>query len=480
MVAIDLCYHFGSVADLFHAEQSFGNVKDVCLKYPRHTPPQWILDQPYASPRRNRSPLREAFKLQNLELPVSLSTRAVCLLLKPVCLLRALYFDGGSLCRHTNAIYVVARQSVHQNLGSGIFAFFDFFFALRRPRTSISKTAVACHTPAVIESESVMLEHLSKRMIFSRPIALQDGQNGEITCARSSFPLSPTFIGSLCLPVDAGRNSIVAQLSTLPLPLSPSTTLPLSLYHPHYLSLLKTKRRYRYYSSSLSSLSIPPTSTSQRMAMPPLPPELIEVTIDTVAECCPESLLDCALVSHQWTPRSTYHVHRIFRTPRITTFSTLHAFSSIVTKHPRLGALASSLEVAPDPEFGSASTFIPIHYLSSRVLPNVRHLVLGETLRWGDYPLVYRKAIGGFFSAVVTLALSCHFNSVLDLFRAIRSFKNARDVRLVYPHQVPPRWMFDHTHLPRRHHASIREMSQLRNLELSVSGYSSCVAAITH
>ena len=216
-------------------------------------------------------------------------------------------------------------------------------------------------------------------------------------------------------------------------------------------------------------------------AMPPspLPLELIETIVDIVAECCPESLLDCVLVSHQWNPRSTYHVHRIFRTPTITAIGTLHAFTNVVTKYPRLAALAISLEVAPDPEFSSASTFIPFHHLSSRVLPNVRHLVLGETLRWSDYPLLYRKAIAGFFSSVIALDLSCHFNSVSDLFRTVRSFKNVKDVRLVYPYHVPPRWIVDQTRIPPRHGASIREMFQLCNLELSVSNYPPCVTTIT-
>ena len=210
--------------------------------------------------------------------------------------------------------------------------------------------------------------------------------------------------------------------------------------------------------------------------MHPLPVELIEdiIDVDFVAESCPESLPDCLLVSRRWVPRSTHHLSRIFRTPTITTVSELEAFTDIVKKHPPLALLATSLEVAPGPGLASAaSSFMPFHHLSNDVLPNVHHLILGENLRWGDHPLAYRKIMAGFFDGVTILDLSCHFSSVSDLFLAIRLFKNVKDVRLVYPHDVPPRWMFYGIHMstPRRNGAFFRETFKLQNLELSVSDH---------
>lgn len=203
--------------------------------------------------------------------------------------------------------------------------------------------------------------------------------------------------------------------------------------------------------------------------MPPLPSELTDEVIDRIAERSPEWLPSCALVSHTWKTRSIYHIRRIFRTPTVMTFDSLHAFMDIIRKHPRLAALATTLNVVPDPDSASTS-YVPFHHLSSRVLPNVRHLVLGETLRWDEYPLLYRKGtVACFFHGVTTLDISSCFGSVSDLVSTIRSFRNVRAVRLVYPHHTFPRWMFNKRRIPFRHGASRRETFKLHSLELSVS-----------
>ena len=216
-------------------------------------------------------------------------------------------------------------------------------------------------------------------------------------------------------------------------------------------------------------------------SMPPLPLELIEEIVDIVAECSPESLTDCALVSRSWTPRSKYHIDRIFRTPTVSTFNALHTFLAIVQKHPRLAALATSLVVVPVPALKSGSgSYVPFHHLASHVLPNVRHLVLEETLRWSDYPLLYREGTVGFsFCSVIALDISCHFNSIWDLFSVIQSFRNVQDVRLIYPHHTPPPWMVrEQIHPPQRKPFS-RRTFKLQNLELPVRNRSlSCTKCL--
>ncbi|PIL23431.1 hypothetical protein GSI_14742 [Ganoderma sinense ZZ0214-1] len=170
---------------------------------------------------------------------------------------------------------------------------------------------------------------------------------------------------------------------------------------------------------------------SELMWMLPLPVELVDAIIDIVAELFPEWLLSCALVSREWKPRSMHHLDRIFRAPIITTFDAPQAFMDIVKRHPRLAALATSLEVAPDLASNSAwASYIPFHHLSSRLLPNVRRLVLGKALRWADYPPFYRTVgTGAFlFTGVTTIDLSCHFDSVPDLFRALMILKPILDV----------------------------------------------------
>ena len=208
--------------------------------------------------------------------------------------------------------------------------------------------------------------------------------------------------------------------------------------------------------------------------MPPLPVELIEMIIDIVAQCSPESLISCALISRRWTPRSTHHVNRIFRKPVVSTFDEPQALLAIVRGHPHLASLATSLEVVPVAELNSMhASYVPFHHLASHVLPNARRLILGETLRWSDYPLLYNNGTVGFcFHSVVTLDISCHFNSIGDLFSAIQSFRNIQDVRLVYPRHIPPQWMFpDQMHnIPLSPKPFCRKTFKLQNLQLSVSG----------
>ncbi|KAM5534030.1 hypothetical protein V8D89_012350 [Ganoderma adspersum] len=90
----------------------------------------------------------------------------------------------------------------------------------------------------------------------------------------------------------------------------------------------------------------------------------------------------------------------------------------VVTKHPPLDALATTLAIALnlDANSTSASSYVPFHHLPSRVPPNVHHLVLGETLRWDEYPPLYRKGtIASLFRAVTTIGLSNRFSSAFDL-----------------------------------------------------------------
>ena len=179
--------------------------------------------------------------------------------------------------------------------------------------------------------------------------------------------------------------------------------------------------------------------------------------------------------SHGWTLRSIYHLSRIFRTPTTTTVDELHAFADIVKNHPRLAALATSLVVAPNPA-ASHSSYIPFRQLPSRVLPNVRHLVLGNTSRWADYPslpLVYCTITASkSFDGVIAMDLSCHFSSTSDIFRVVRSFKNVKDVRLIYPNRVPASWINRQPHIlpgPRGNTSPFK----LQSLGLSVSNSSS-------
>lgn len=191
-----------------------------------------------------------------------------------------------------------------------------------------------------------------------------------------------------------------------------------------------------------------------------------------VAKCHPESLVDCAIVARQWNPRSTYH---LYRAPKITTLGTLHAFSDTAEKHRHLASMAVSLSISPDLRLNSASgSYIPFHRLSSSVLPNVRRLALSKDLRWRDYPLIYHKSIAGFFNELSALELSCHFSSVSELFRFMRSFKNVQVIRLHYSGQdpYPPTWMLSPTAIPPlRHKDLLKNPVRLQNLELSVCNH---------
>lgn len=205
--------------------------------------------------------------------------------------------------------------------------------------------------------------------------------------------------------------------------------------------------------------------------MPQLPVDLIEDIIDIVAECYPQSLPDCAQVSSEWNPRSTYHLYRTYRTPTVTTFSALHAFRDVVKKYPRLAALATSLKVAPDLQHNSPyASYVPFHHLSSSVLSNIRCLVLGDTLRWNVYPPLYRHGTFALlFYSVTTLDISCHFGSISDLFRVVRSFRKVEKVRMVYPHHDPPQWMFsDQVDTPVKCSPILRQTFKLSSLEISV------------
>ena len=207
--------------------------------------------------------------------------------------------------------------------------------------------------------------------------------------------------------------------------------------------------------------------------MPPLPAELVDAIIDIVAEFSPQWLPSCAFVSREWSPRSIHHLNRIFRAPTITSFDALLDFTDVVKRHPRLAALATSLAVTPDLTSNSAwASYVPFHHLSSRLLPNVRHLLLGRTLRWADYPPLYRSTgtVASLFSEVTVIELSCCFDSISDLFRTIRSFKNVKDVRLTYPHHSPPQWIFsDQVHPAPGRSALPRRSLKIQNLEMSAS-----------
>ncbi|KAM5544507.1 hypothetical protein V8D89_002167 [Ganoderma adspersum] len=176
------------------------------------------------------------------------------------------------------------------------------------------------------------------------------------------------------------------------------------------------------------------------VAIARLPIELLNRFIDLVAEQDPDSLPSCALVSRQWNLRSTYHLQRLkktFRHVKITTIPELHEVFDIAKENAGVCQWPTSLEVSPDPG-ASSSSYIPFLQLPSRTLPNVTRLVWGETLRWTHYPRLYNNgAVGSSFHAVVALDLHCRFKSPQHLFRAVRSFKNLEEVRLLHPDPFP-------------------------------------------
>ena len=168
-----------------------------------------------------------------------------------------------------------------------------------------------------------------------------------------------------------------------------------------------------------------------------LPIELIHQIIDLVAQHDPDSLPGCALVSRCWNSRATYHLGRHAMKPcrhaRITTILELHMFLDVVKKDGYLAQYPKSLNISPDPE-ASFTSYIPFLDLSSRILPNVNRLILGEGVRWTDYPPRYNNgAVGSPFHSVTILDLNCCFKSPQSLFCAVRSFRNLEEVRLLHP-----------------------------------------------
>ena len=175
------------------------------------------------------------------------------------------------------------------------------------------------------------------------------------------------------------------------------------------------------------------------VAIARLPIELLYRIIDLVAEHDPDTLPSCTLVSRQWNLRSAYHLQRLkktFRHVKITTIPELHEMFDIAKDNAGVCQLPTSLEVSPlaDPSRAFSSSYIPFLQLSSRALPNVTRLVLGEFLQWAHYPRLYNNgAVGSPFHAVVALDLYCRFKSAQDLFRVVRSFKSLEEVRLLHP-----------------------------------------------
>ena len=185
-----------------------------------------------------------------------------------------------------------------------------------------------------------------------------------------------------------------------------------------------------------------------------LPTELIHQIIDLVAQHHPDSLPGCALVSRRWNPRATYHLGGHAMKPcrhiRITAIPELHAFLDIAKKDSYLAQYPKSLNISPDPDVSSTS-YIPFLDLSSRILPNVNRLILGEGLRWIDYPPLYNNGVvGSPFHSVTILDLHCRFKSPQSFFRAVRSFRNLEEVRLLHPDPFFP----NSTYSSRSEHAS--------------------------
>ena len=200
-----------------------------------------------------------------------------------------------------------------------------------------------------------------------------------------------------------------------------------------------------------------------------LPAELIEQVIDWLALIYPQSLLECALVSRNWSFRSKYYLRLLFEQSKITTPDGLYGLLGTFSKYPLLGRLVKTLSISPPSD--AATSYIPFHRLSPH-LPAVRRLILSETVRWFDYPLLYnRDPVGQSFRTVTSLELSCHFNSLEDLVRFVRSFRNLDEVRLKYDSSLPS-WI-----VPQNKNTIVRARSlfgtrfeeSLRFLEVTVS-----------
>ena len=212
-----------------------------------------------------------------------------------------------------------------------------------------------------------------------------------------------------------------------------------------------------------------------------LPIELLHQIIDLVAKHNPGSSPTCALVPHQSNLRSTLHLQRLkktFRHVRITSIPELHENFDIVEGNARVGQWPTPLEVSPDP--AASTSYISFLHLSSCILPNVHRLVWGEGLRWTHYPSLYNNgAVGSSFRAVVALGLHCRFESARDLFRAIHSFKNIEEVRLLhpmpFPSSIPPIQAVPHLDTDISTRSGARLWKSLLSLYISVSHDRICV-----
>ena len=209
-----------------------------------------------------------------------------------------------------------------------------------------------------------------------------------------------------------------------------------------------------------------------------LPIELIQNIIGFIAQHGSSSLYSCTFVSRRWRVCASYHLQRLtkpYHHVQITAISTLHAVVDVIKKDSYLAQYPKSLNISPDPEALSTS-YIPFLDLSSRSLPNVNRLILGEGLRWTDYPPLYNNGtVGSPFHSVTILDLYCRFKSPQSLFRAVRSFRNLEEVRLHHPDPffgVQPITATEN--MPRGALAPVRLRKPLRSLEVSVSPRSLC------
>lgn len=210
-----------------------------------------------------------------------------------------------------------------------------------------------------------------------------------------------------------------------------------------------------------------------------LPIELLDEIIDLVVEHNRDSLSRCALVSRRWNSRATYHLQRLVTKPcrhaQITATPELHAFLDAIKKDAYLAQYTRSLSISPNLEASPSTSYIPFIHLSSRTLPNIGRLVLGEGLRWSHYPQLYNNgAVGSSFHSVGSLDLCCQFRSTHDLFRAVRSFRNLRQVRLLHPDPFPPAAVQIAARRGAHALGPIRLRRPLRSLEVPVSLIQQC------
>ena len=213
----------------------------------------------------------------------------------------------------------------------------------------------------------------------------------------------------------------------------------------------------------------PHTGNVPRVGVP------IFLIVNFIAEVYPTLLLSCALISHNWYSYSEWYLQglkrRFYRHMELTTRRGLLEIFDVASlkENASVCQWTTSLEVCPYPEM--SSSYIPFLQLSSRVLPSVSRLVWGETVQWTDYPPLYNNgAVGSSFHAVVALDIHCPFMSARALFRAVRSFKNLEQVRLLHPHPFPPPVVSDQVVLNSDAHspAEVKLQKPLRLLEIPV------------